>query len=114
VSERLARFFVSRWGVVLAGAVIRVLAPLLQKLGNPPNLGICIAWLPAACFERDIAGALGLHRAAVVQPICPEIIGFVPRSTQSPARSSRPISSASSRLALDLRPSCASSWACSP
>ena len=40
--------------------------------GNPPNMGIC-----AACFIRDIAGALGLHRASVVQFIRPEIIGFV-------------------------------------
>jgi pyruvate,water dikinase len=30
-----------------------------------------------ACFERDIAGALGLHRAGVVQYLRPEIIGFV-------------------------------------
>ena len=35
-------------------------------------MGICVA-----CFNRDIAGALGLHRAAVVQYIRPEIIGFV-------------------------------------
>jgi hypothetical protein len=35
-------------------------------------MGICVA-----CFERDIAGALGLHRADVVQYIRPEIIGFV-------------------------------------
>ena len=40
--------------------------------GNPPNMGIC-----AACFIRDIAGALGLHSAAVVQYIRPEIIGFI-------------------------------------
>ncbi|MBS3784286.1 MAG: YeeE/YedE family protein, partial [Anaerolineae bacterium] len=72
MSERLTRFFASRWGIVLAGAVIGVLAPLLQAAGNPPNMGICVA-----CFERDIAGALGLHRAAVVQYIRPEIIGFV-------------------------------------
>jgi hypothetical protein len=72
MSERLTRFFASRWGVVLAGASIGVLASLLQKLGNPPNMGICVA-----CFERDIAGALGLHRAGVVQYIRPEIIGFV-------------------------------------
>jgi len=72
MSERLTRFFASRWGIILAGVVIGVLAPLLQKLGNPPNMGICVA-----CFERDIAGALGLHRAAVVQYIRPEIIGFV-------------------------------------
>ena len=49
-----------------------MLAPLLQKLGNPANMGICVA-----CFERDIAGAIGLHRAAVVQYMRPEIIGFV-------------------------------------
>jgi YedE family putative selenium metabolism protein len=72
MSERLTRFFASRWGIVLAGAIIGVLAPLLQKAGNPPNMGICVA-----CFERDIAGALGLHRAAVVQYIRPEIIAFV-------------------------------------
>ena len=72
MSERFTRFFASRWGIILTGAVIGILAPLLQKLGNPPNMGICVA-----CFERDIAGALGLHRAAVVQYIRPEIIGFV-------------------------------------
>ncbi len=72
MSEKLTRFFASRWGIILAGAVIGLLAPLLQKWGNPPNMGICVA-----CFERDIAGALGLHRAAAVQYIRPEIIGFV-------------------------------------
>ncbi|MEA3339180.1 MAG: YedE family putative selenium transporter [Chloroflexota bacterium] len=72
MSERLTRFFASRPGIILTGAVIGLLASLLQKLGNPPNMGICVA-----CFERDIAGALGLHRAGVVQYIRPEIIGFV-------------------------------------
>ena len=72
MSERLTRFFASRWGIIVAGATIGLLAPILVKLGNPPNMGICVA-----CFERDIAGALGLHRAAVVQYIRPEIIGFV-------------------------------------
>jgi len=72
MSQKLTRFFASRWGIILAGAVIGILAPLLQKFGNPPNMGICVA-----CFERDIAGALGLHRAGVVQYIRPEIIGFV-------------------------------------
>jgi hypothetical protein len=72
MSERLTRFFASRWGIILAGSTIGLLASLLQYAGNPPNMGICVA-----CFERDIAGALGLHRAAVVQYIRPEIIGFV-------------------------------------
>jgi uncharacterized protein len=65
-------FFATRTGVITVGAVIGVLAPLLQKFGNPGNMGICVA-----CFERDIAGGVGLHRAAVVQYIRPEIIGFV-------------------------------------
>ena len=65
-------FLSTRSGIILVGAVIGVLAPLLQKLGNPANMGICVA-----CFERDIAGAIGLHRAAVVQYMRPEIIGFV-------------------------------------
>jgi YedE family putative selenium metabolism protein len=64
--------FATRWGIIGVGAIIGILAPLLQKLGNPGNMGICVA-----CFERDIAGALGLHRAAVVQYMRPEIIGFV-------------------------------------
>jgi uncharacterized protein len=76
--ERLTLFFASRWGIILAGAAIGILAPLLQKLGNPPNMGICVA-----CFERDIAGALGLHRAAAVQYIRPEIMGFVLGSTSA-------------------------------
>ncbi len=65
-------FFGSRKGIISVGVLIGILAPILQKLGNPGNMGICVA-----CFERDIAGALGLHRAAVVQYIRPEILGFV-------------------------------------
>ncbi len=65
-------FFASAKGIITAGAVIGVLASILQYLGNPPNMGICVA-----CMERDIAGALGLHRAAVVQYLRPEIMGFV-------------------------------------
>ncbi len=49
-----------------------VLAALLVKWGNPPNMGVCVA-----CFMRDITGALGLHRAGVVQYLRPEIPGFV-------------------------------------
>ncbi len=69
---KFAQFFSSRWGIISVGAVIGILAALLQKWGNPANMGICVA-----CFERDIAGTLGLHRAAVVQYMRPEIIGFV-------------------------------------
>lgn len=72
------KFFGSRTGITLTGVVIGAFASLLQKLGNPPNMGICVA-----CMERDIAGALGFHRATVVQYIRPEIIGFVLGSSLS-------------------------------
>lgn len=68
----MKNFFASRWGIIAVGGVIGLLAPILQKLGNPGNMGICVA-----CFERDIAGAVGMHRAAVVQYLRPEIVGFV-------------------------------------
>jgi YedE family putative selenium metabolism protein len=70
--ESIVRFFGSKKGIFSVGLFIGVFAALLQKWGNPPNMGICVA-----CFERDIAGALGLHRAGVVQYIRPEIVGFV-------------------------------------
>jgi YedE family putative selenium metabolism protein len=70
--KRLTRFFASRRGIVLAGAVIGVLGVLLRKLGNPANMGVCVA-----CFERDIAGALGLHTAAPVRYLRPEVPAFV-------------------------------------
>jgi len=68
----IKNIFAGRWGIIGVGIVIGILAPLLQKLGNPGNMGVCVA-----CFERDIAGALGFHRAEIVQYIRPEIIGFV-------------------------------------
>ncbi len=55
-----------------AGLLIGVIAVLLVKFGNPANMGFCIA-----CFLRDTAGALGLHRAAAVQYLRPEIVGLV-------------------------------------
>ena len=57
---------------VVIGLVIGIISALLVKFGNPANMGFCIA-----CFIRDTAGALGLHRAQPVQYIRPEIIGLV-------------------------------------
>jgi YedE family putative selenium metabolism protein len=54
-----------------AGLVFGSLAAYMTKLGNPGNMGICVA-----CFYRDITGALGLHRAEVVQYLRPEIMGL--------------------------------------
>ncbi|PJC72057.1 MAG: YedE-related selenium metabolism membrane protein, partial [Syntrophobacterales bacterium CG_4_8_14_3_um_filter_58_8] len=68
----IKNIFAGRWGIIGVGIVIGILAPLLQKWGNPGNMGVCVA-----CFERDIAGALGLHRVDLVQYIRPEIVGFV-------------------------------------
>ena len=70
--SNLIAFFASRRGIVSAGIFIGVFAPILQKLGNPANMGICVA-----CMERDIAGALGLHRIDTLQYLRPEIMGFV-------------------------------------
>lgn len=58
--------------IVIAGLIIGVIASLLVFFGNPSNMGFCIA-----CFLRDTAGGLGLHHAAAVQYIRPEIIGLV-------------------------------------
>ena len=60
------------WWVVGSGAAVGVAALVLTLLGNPKNMGFCIA-----CFLRDIAGATSLHGAAVVQYVRPEIIGLV-------------------------------------
>ena len=58
--------------VGITGGLIGIIAVVLVMLGNPGNMGFCIA-----CFLRDTAGALKLHQAAVVQYIRPEIIGLV-------------------------------------
>lgn len=57
--------------IVIVGLVVGAVAILLTALGNPANMGFCIA-----CFLRDIAGGLGLHGAGVVQYLRPEIIGL--------------------------------------
>jgi len=59
-------------GIIFTGGVIGVISVLLVYFGNPANMGFCIA-----CFIRDIAGGIGIHRAGVVQYIRPEIIGLV-------------------------------------
>ena len=65
--------FVRRYGlVILAGVTVGAAALLLSAAGNPKNMGFCIA-----CFERDIAGALGFHSAGKVQYLRPEIPGIV-------------------------------------
>lgn len=59
-------------GIIVAGTAIGLISSMLVLFGNPVNMGFCIA-----CFLRDTSGALGLHMAAAVQYIRPEIIGLV-------------------------------------
>lgn len=58
--------------LIIAGLIIGIISVALVLLGNPGNMGFCIA-----CFVRDIAGALKLHTAPVVQYIRPEVIGLI-------------------------------------
>lgn len=58
--------------LAIAGALIGCISVILVVMGNPGNMGFCIA-----CFIRDISGALHLHQAAIVQYVRPEIIGIV-------------------------------------
>ncbi|MFV0504562.1 MAG: YedE family putative selenium transporter [Lachnospirales bacterium] len=58
--------------LIVAGVVLGLAALLLTFMGNPANMGFCIA-----CFLRDTSGSLGFHSAVKVQYIRPEIIGLV-------------------------------------
>ena len=58
--------------LLIGGGIAGLIAVALVLLGNPKNMGFCIA-----CFIRDIAGGVGMHGAAVVQYVRPEIIGLV-------------------------------------
>ena len=65
-------FFKKHGLVVGTGLVVGAIAIALVAFGNPKNMGFCIA-----CFLRDIAGGVGMHRAEVVQYVRPEIIGLL-------------------------------------
>lgn len=58
--------------IILTGLIIGAISVILVVCGNPANMGFCIA-----CFVRDMAGAVGMHRAEAVQYMRPEIIGLV-------------------------------------
>ncbi len=67
----MLNYFKPKIWVILGGLTFGVLGALLVNWGNPGNMGACVA-----CFIRDIAGALKLQQAGVVQYIRPEVIGF--------------------------------------
>ena len=56
----------------LVGGLTAIISLALVLLGNPANMGFCIA-----CFLRDTAGAVGLHSAAPMQYVRPEVIGII-------------------------------------
>lgn len=58
--------------LAITGVIIGVAAVVLTVLGNPGNMGFCIA-----CFLRDTAGAMHLHTAPIVEYVRPEIIGII-------------------------------------
>lgn len=58
--------------IISVGLLVGAVSVLLVFLGNPKNMGFCIA-----CFIRDIAGAMGMHNASAVQYVRPEVIGLV-------------------------------------
>ena len=68
----VASFCKTHWLVIVTGLLIGAAAVALTALGNPKNMGFCIA-----CFVRDISGSLQFHQAAVVQYFRPEIVGIV-------------------------------------
>ncbi len=70
--KTIKNFFASRAGIIATGATIGLIAALLVHFGNPANMGVCVA-----CFLRDSVGALGFHRAGIVQYLRPELAGFV-------------------------------------
>jgi len=83
--------------VMVAGLMVGVIASALVRLGNPGNMGLCMA-----CFQRDIAGALGLHRAAPVQYLRPEIFGIVLGATLAAVFSREFVARSGSSPALRL------------
>jgi len=68
----MKNWFSKNWLIVVTGLVIGAIAVALTALGNPKNMGFCIA-----CFLRDITGSVGGHSAGVVQYFRPEIIGIL-------------------------------------
>ncbi len=68
----MAKYWNDKAKLLLAGLSIGAISVALVAFGNPANMGFCVA-----CFLRDIAGGIGLHRAEPVAYIRPEIIGLL-------------------------------------
>ncbi len=70
--ESLTMRIAEKGKLAVAGAIIGIAAIVLTVLGNPGNMGFCIA-----CFLRDTAGAMHLHTVPIVEYVRPEIIGII-------------------------------------
>jgi len=104
MSERMTRFFGSYKGIVVVGALLGLLSSLLQRFGNPPNMGICVAsfvgdiagalglyhtkaalqvpsGIAGTCFERYVVAELQRQQVSIAHYIRPELVGFVLGST---------------------------------
>ena len=62
----MKKWFSQNWLIVLSGLVIGAAAVTLTALGNPGNMGFCIA-----CFLRDTSGALGPAQCRRGRPVYP-------------------------------------------
>lgn len=62
----------NKYKIIVAGGLVGILSAILVEMGNPGNMGVCVA-----CFIRDIAGSLGFHSVEKLSYIRPEIIGIV-------------------------------------
>ncbi|MHC4664055.1 MAG: YedE family putative selenium transporter [Planctomycetota bacterium] len=69
------------WPYIISAGIIAVIGTILAKgvmlklfsaTGNPPNMGFCMN-----CFLRDLAGSVGLHKAAVAWYFRPEVPGLL-------------------------------------
>lgn len=58
--------------IIFTGIVAGLAALVLNALGNPGNMGFCVA-----CFLRDTAGACRLHGNEALSYVRPEITGLV-------------------------------------
>lgn len=58
--------------IIITGAIVGIAAVVLVVLGNPKNMGFCIA-----CFIRDITGSLKLHSVEKLQYARPEIFAII-------------------------------------
>lgn len=74
---KIKQIHLNPW-LIITGGSMGIFFALLVKLGNPPNMGVCVL-----CFMREIAGAIGLHQVKNLSYIRPEFVGFIIGATIS-------------------------------